>query len=119
MAKIDPDDDTLDRWIVWWYQYDESRRERRNMVVAAFDNEAEFLERIGEADAELQRLQAEDRAEGTERISGGLHRAGSGAETRARRASSRAFLTSSRVARREGPGSEGPPKGEGPVREGP
>jgi len=46
MSEVDANDDTVDRWIVWWYRYDHTRHERRNTVVAAFDNEAEFLQRI-------------------------------------------------------------------------
>ena len=92
VAEVDPDDDAVDRWIVHWYRYDPHQRERRNTVVAAFDNELEFLLRVGETHAELQRLQAEGRAERVERISGGLERAGSTAEGRARGAASRGFL---------------------------
>jgi hypothetical protein len=92
VAEVDPDDDAVDRWIVHWYRYDPTRRERRNTVVAAFDNELEFLLCVGETHAELQRLQAEGRAERVERISGGVKRAGTTAESRARRAASRGFL---------------------------
>ncbi len=42
MATVDPDDDTLRRYVVRHYAYDSHRRERRHQVVAAFDNEREF-----------------------------------------------------------------------------
>ena len=42
MAELDPDDDTLLRYVVRRYAYDPARHERRHQVVAAFDNEAEF-----------------------------------------------------------------------------
>ncbi len=37
MALVDPDDDTLDRFVVWHYRYDAVRHERRNVVAIAFD----------------------------------------------------------------------------------
>jgi hypothetical protein len=42
MAAVNPDDDSIHRWVVWHYRYDPERNERRNVVVAAFDNEDEF-----------------------------------------------------------------------------
>ncbi|HXO79376.1 MAG TPA: hypothetical protein VN856_05740 [Mycobacterium sp.] len=42
MAKVDPDDDSIARWVVAHYRYDPDRRERRHVVVAAFDNPDEF-----------------------------------------------------------------------------
>lgn len=42
VARVDPEDDTIERFIVRHYRYDPDRRERRHVVVAAFDNEPEF-----------------------------------------------------------------------------
>jgi hypothetical protein len=42
VAVVDPDDDTVARWVVAHYRYDPDRRERRHVVVAAFDNPDEF-----------------------------------------------------------------------------
>lgn len=42
MAEVDPDDDTIWRWVVFHRRFDPMRRERREVVVAAYDNEAEF-----------------------------------------------------------------------------
>ena len=42
VARVDPDDDGIERFIVRHYRYDPKRRERRHVVVAAFDNEREF-----------------------------------------------------------------------------
>jgi hypothetical protein len=42
VAAVDPDDDTIARWVVTHYRYDPDRRERRHVVVAAFDNPDEF-----------------------------------------------------------------------------
>ena len=38
---MDPDDDSIERFTVRHYRYDPQRRERRHVVVAAFDNEQE------------------------------------------------------------------------------
>ena len=42
VAQVDPEDDSIERFIVRRYCYDPQRRERRHVVVAAFDNEQEF-----------------------------------------------------------------------------
>lgn len=42
MVQIDPDDDSVWRWVIQHYRLDPQRRERRNVGVAAYDNEAEF-----------------------------------------------------------------------------
>jgi hypothetical protein len=43
VARVDPEDDAIWRFIVCHYRYDPQRRERRYVVVAAFDNEAEYF----------------------------------------------------------------------------
>jgi hypothetical protein len=52
---VDPDDDSICRWVVWHYRYDPDRSERRNVVVAAFDNRHEF-------DADIEKRAARLRA---------------------------------------------------------
>ena len=42
MAAVDPDDDTIRRYMVWHYRYDPDRHERRHVVVGAFDSESEY-----------------------------------------------------------------------------
>ena len=42
VASVDPDDDAVARYVVTHYRYDPDRRERRHVVVAAFDNPDEF-----------------------------------------------------------------------------
>ncbi len=55
MAQVDPDDDEIERFVVRRYAYDPARRERRNMIVAAFDNSLEFEAAIHAAAANLRR----------------------------------------------------------------
>ncbi len=50
MAQVDHEDDSIWRWVIQHYRFDSTRHERRNVVVAAFDNEDEFaaeLDRYG------------------------------------------------------------------------
>jgi hypothetical protein len=67
MAQVDPEDDSIRRFIVRHYRYDPQRRERRHVVVAAFDNEAEYETRLQEEAAEIRRRRDDgenlDRAE--------------------------------------------------------
>lgn len=42
MAEVDRNDDFIGRWVIHHYRFDPARRERRNVVVAAYDNEREF-----------------------------------------------------------------------------
>ena len=42
MAQVNPDDDDIERFIVYRYTYDPARHERRHVIVVAFDNEQEF-----------------------------------------------------------------------------
>ena len=58
MAGVDPDDDSIERFIVRRYAYDPNRHERRHQVVAAFDNEGEFMALITTLGEELERRRA-------------------------------------------------------------
>jgi hypothetical protein len=42
VARVDPEDDSVRRYVVHHYRYDPERHERRNVVVAAFDSSREF-----------------------------------------------------------------------------
>jgi hypothetical protein len=61
VAAVDPNDDSIQRWVVWHFRYDPERKQRRNVVVAAFDNLDEFNETIQRLAAELR--QRKDRGE--------------------------------------------------------
>ncbi len=54
MASVDPANDSVRRFIVRHYAYDPGRHERRHIVVAAYDNEQEFKDRIGRLSRELK-----------------------------------------------------------------
>jgi hypothetical protein len=55
VAEVEPDDDSIRRFIVWHYRYDPDRHERRHVVVAAFDNDREFEACLEATEAELRR----------------------------------------------------------------
>jgi hypothetical protein len=42
VAALNPDHDTVRRYVVLHYRYDPDRHERRHVVVGAFDNESEY-----------------------------------------------------------------------------
>lgn len=70
MPQVDPDDDSLLRYVLHHYRYDPHRNERRNVVVAAYDNEAEFMERLEVTSRELRDRKERGEAESVERLSG-------------------------------------------------
>lgn len=55
MASVDPDDDGMRRFVVQHYRYDPQRHERRHVVVAAFDNAAEFKTCLQGIQTEIER----------------------------------------------------------------
>lgn len=69
VPTVDPDDDSIYRWVVWHYRYDPDRKERRNVVVAAFDNPDEFHADIERRAAEL-RARTGEGVDPAEHISG-------------------------------------------------
>jgi hypothetical protein len=54
VARVDPDDDDIDRWVVRRYAYDPQRHERRHQAAAAFDNEGQFLALLDQSREQLQ-----------------------------------------------------------------
>lgn len=85
MAAVDPDDDSITRWVLWHFRYDPARRERRNVVVAAYDNEAEFKAHLASLHDSLVLAKAEGTAELTERLGGVIKPAGYSAAVAASR----------------------------------
>ena len=77
MAQVDPEDDSINRFIVWHYRYDLQRHERRHVVVAAFDNEREMWARMQEIGAEINRRRdAGEEVDRGEHASGSIHEPG-------------------------------------------
>jgi hypothetical protein len=72
MAQVDPEDDTIGRFIVRHYRYDSQRHERRHVVVAAFDDEREMWALMEEIAAEIRR-----RRDAGEEVDRGEHASGS------------------------------------------
>ena len=58
MALVDPEDDSITRFVVMHYRYDADRHERRHVIVAAYDNEVEFEEAIATVSAEIKHARA-------------------------------------------------------------
>ena len=70
MERVNPDDDTITRWVVFHYRYDPERRERRWMFDAAFAEEFEMRLYILEGAEDLQARQAAGEADERETYKG-------------------------------------------------
>jgi hypothetical protein len=70
MAEVDPEDDTIQRWIVYWYRFDPARHERRHCVVAAYETEREMISRMDVEAANLEAKRAAGLADQSEHLSG-------------------------------------------------
>ncbi len=70
MAQVDPDDDTILRFVLWHNTFDPSRHERRHVVVAAYDNEAEFKAALAPLHEDLRRRRQAGSAHPTEHYGG-------------------------------------------------
>jgi hypothetical protein len=90
MTRIDPADDTVDRWILRWYRFDADRGERRHTTVAAFDNVAEFEAEMSQLVEQLRRRKAAGLSEDVEWITGVHHYPGYKEAMAARRRAERA-----------------------------
>jgi hypothetical protein len=85
VPRVDPEDDSIERFIVRHYRYDSQRRERRHVVVAAFDNELEYGACIESVQAEIKArrergepIDPQEHASGIVHESGYLRRAANG-----------------------------------------
>jgi hypothetical protein len=77
VAEVDPDDDSIRRFIVRHYRYDPDRHERRHVVVAAFDSEREFEACMETTEAALRSRQAAgDVTDPREHVSDVVHEPG-------------------------------------------
>jgi hypothetical protein len=78
VARVDPEDDGLRRYIVRHYRYDPERHERRHVVVAAFDSRREFNACFRAVSREIERRKAAgEQVDPGEHVSGTVHEPGS------------------------------------------
>jgi len=85
VARVDAGEDSIRRFVVRHYRYDPARRERRHVVVAAFDNQGEFERCLQAVSADIDRrraagepVDAKEYASGITRQAGDDQRAASG-----------------------------------------
>src|SRR5215469_18582738 len=77
MPRVDPEDDSIERFIVHHYRYDPQRRERRHVVVAAFDNEHEYRACLDSVHDEINARRGRgEQVDPTEHASGIVHEPG-------------------------------------------
>jgi hypothetical protein len=70
VARVDPDDDSIDRGVVWWYRFDPDKNCRRNVPVAAYDNEPEWRQEIARLQADIRQLQEDGGSDDKEHAGG-------------------------------------------------
>lgn len=77
VVAVDPDDDTIRRYVVRHYRFDPDRHERRHVVVAAFDNESEWDWCLGATEAALRaRRDTGEAVDPREHVSGTVYEPG-------------------------------------------
>lgn len=77
MPRVDPEDDSIERFIVRHYRYDPQRRERRHVVVAAFDNKQEFRACLDRVQDQIRaRRDRGEPVDPAEHASGSVHEPG-------------------------------------------
>ena len=77
VPRVDPEDDNVERFIVRHYCYDPQRRERRHVVVAAFDNEQEFRACMARVQGQIKaRRERGEPVDPGEHASGSVHEPG-------------------------------------------
>lgn len=109
MAAVDPEDDSLERWVLHHFRYDPQRHERRNVVVGAWDSEAEFSAAMHHLADRLRRARAAGTGDPDEMVSGTLLGVGSQTQRRRRRLWERAHRYACRTATSQ-PLRDGPPE---------
>ena len=78
VARVNPEDDSVRRYIVRHYRYDPERHERRHVVVAAFDSRREFNACLRAVSEEIERRKAVgEQVDPSEHVSGTMHEPGS------------------------------------------
>ena len=99
MGHVDPDDDTILRFVLQHYRFDPERHERRLIVVAAFDNEDEFLAAAESLGDEVRSQKERGVGDQREWVSGVVLEPGAEESRRAERAAKRAFTARARSRR--------------------
>ena len=77
MARVDPENDGIRRFIVRHYRYDPERHQRRHVVVDAFDNKREFNACMREVRSDIERRKISgEQVDPREHASGIVHEPG-------------------------------------------
>ena len=93
MAQVDPDDDDQRRYVVFHHRYDPDRRERRPVLVTAFDDPVEFEDFLQRYHADLQPRIRDGQADRREHLSGVVREPGDQRRARQQRMASRSHAS--------------------------
>ena len=85
VVRVDADDDSIKRYIIRLYAFDDARHERRHQVVAAFDNEAEAKACAGQTLFDLLERSQSGRVDPREHVTIIVNEPGHAERMRARR----------------------------------
>jgi hypothetical protein len=91
VPRVDPQDDTIRRFVVRLYAFDSSRRERRHQEIAAFDNESEAMACMGETHRALLERRETGEAHPRDHVTIGVKQPGDAERNRERRLAGRRF----------------------------
>ena len=70
MSEVDPNDETIDRWVVIAHRYDDETNHFRYMPVAAFTTRREYNQRFKLEAAKLEKRRSQGEAHYKESITG-------------------------------------------------
>jgi len=77
VPRVDPQDDSIRRFVVRHYRHDRERHERRHVLVGAFDNKADFDACLRSVHADIERRRAAgEPVDRNEHASGVVHEPG-------------------------------------------
>lgn len=70
MTAVDPEDDSITRWVIHHYRYDRQRRQRRHVLVRAFDNPADFERVISQLQGQIEGQRTSAESDPAEHVTG-------------------------------------------------
>ncbi len=70
MVAVDPEDDSIRRWVIHQYRYDPQRRQRRHVLVRAVDNPRDFEGALSQLHGQIERERTSAKSDPAEHVTG-------------------------------------------------